>query len=165
MKILHSVLIIGATAQADGNNYEGNAPGNIPDPINNVVRRLENLKTWGDECAEKLKPPVKNNVRRKLNAMAGKATSFYNKNNGELDDLEVIEWDDATDRAINTENPCQCLFFVGKGYFNFFTRGFNGHNGRPRPEVKRIWGKMQERLQKTYGCDFKDLKDNLITNF
>jgi len=150
MKLLDSVLVIAATVEANGNHY---GHGNVP--INNLVRRLENLKTWGDDCASRLQPPVKNNVLKKLNAMAGKATKFYNKNNGDLDDLEVIEWDDAKDRAINTENPCQCLYYVGKGYFNFFTRGFDGYNGRPRPEVKRIWEKLQWRLKKTYSCEFE----------
>jgi len=149
MKLLDSVLVVAATVEASNHYGQGNVP------INNLVRRLENLKMWGDDCAARLQPPVKNNVLQKLNAMAAKATKFYNKNNGDLDDLEVIEWDDAKDRAINTENPCQCLYYVGKGYFNFFTRGFDGYNGRPRPEVKRIWGKLQWRLQKTYSCEFE----------
>ena len=79
------------------------------------------------------------------------ARKFYKKHEGELNNIPGLDsWE--AERHISTDNPCSCLNLVGRGYTNFYSRGFKGLEKTPRDWVQRIWRKVQKRLQEKYGC-------------
>jgi len=155
MKVLPSVLILAAHGQGMGEGYTAGEGK----PIDDVLRRLKNLKKWGNECAENLIPDAKNNVLRKIYNFDRNAVRYYNNNNADFADVDQPEhWFDhiGVDRTISTNNPCECLWRVARGYTNFYSRGF-GENGAPREKAKHMWSQLTKRLEKSYGCDLSNM--------
>merc|ERR1712088_857698 len=169
MKVLPSVLILAANGQGMGDGYTAGAGL----PIDDILRRLKNLKKWGNECAANING--KRNINRKIYNFDRNAVRYWNFHNDELDALDTPDhWCDdhedqpwcqegngpqSDDRTISTENPCECLWRVGRAYTNFYTRGF-GDDGKPHTKAKHMWRQMNNRLEKSYGCDFSNMGYN-----
>lgn len=127
--------------------------------IENLERRLRTLNRLGNQCLDTLQPSAKNNIRNKFKAMDKIARKFYNKHEGELNNIPGLEgWD--SERHITTDNPCSCLNLVARGYTNFYSRGFKGLDKTPKDFVERIWRKVQKRLQQKYGCQLGNQADH-----
>ena len=134
MKLLACLLAAFAYADSDGDIH----PAYEKHPIKDVVKRLDKLQSVGEECRGKLidvnaeKQKTRMQVFHKLFTMDRVARKFYNKMNGDGVDFDLQAWADVDksefDRAIATDDPCSCLYLVGRGYHNFFTRGY-GHQG------------------------------------
>jgi len=125
-------------------------------PIRNIPKRLDNLKEWAEGCAEKLTPPAKTNVLRKLNRMDTVARKFYNKHKDEAnEELPITPWEDVIARKPEAlKYPCMCLQFCAKAYTNYYRRGFPNMEdyGKPLVNTKHVAGKLKARLDQTYGC-------------
>jgi len=140
-------LVVAAFADKAGDHHHGN---NVPE-IDDLARRLRTLNRLGNQCLDNLQPSAKKNIRNKFKSMDKIARKFYNKHEGALNNIPGLDsWDG--ERHINTDNPCSCLDLVARGYTNFYSRGFKGLSKTPKDSVKVIWGKVQDRLQRKYGC-------------
>merc|ERR1711981_310443 len=103
MKLLPSICLLAVDAKYTGDGSK---------PIDDVLRRLGKLKEWGNNCAANLIPDAKNNILRKLYNFDRNAVKYYNNHNADFGDVdEPAHWLDLPDRAISTENPCECLYY------------------------------------------------------